>query len=367
MRAEEGAFVPRIAAHLRPDRTHPVGVPAFWAASGSEIHSIGRDPTLGRDPSEDAIRFRRFQLFPSARLLLRDGRPIEIGSRAFDLLTILLASRGSVVSKEEIFRHVWPSTVVEESNLRWQMVSLRKVLGEDGDLIKTIPGRGYLFACEVGEAGTGVRESNSLAPAPSASDLGSLAVSFPHDPVPGNEPVVVVIDNDPNIREAIYGLLRSVGLRAECFATVREFTDSVPPSPPCCLILDVWLPGQNGLDFQAAVGQGERSHTGHLRHRPCRRSRGGSSDESGSVRVLDQTPASRGVAERRESGASGINRSAGPTRRKEDGGLTPSLAALLTRCPESLASSFLPATRGNSEVPTHRYMNRHLTFRPHGN
>jgi DNA-binding response OmpR family regulator len=254
-RAEEGAFVPRVTAHLRPDRTHPVGVPAFWTASGSEIHSIGRDPTLGRDPSEDAIRFRRFQLFPSARLLLRDGRPIEIGSRAFDLLTILLASRGSVVSKEEIFRHVWPSTVVEESNLRWQMVSLRKVLGEDGDLIKTIPGRGYLFACEAGEAGNGVRESNPLAPAPSASDLGKPAVSFPHDPVSGNEPVVVVIDNDPNIREAIYGLLRSVGLHAECFATVQEFTDSVPPSPPCCLILDVWLPGQNGLDFQAQLAR----------------------------------------------------------------------------------------------------------------
>src|SRR5271156_6505438 len=175
-RAEEGAFVPRIAAHLRPDRTHPVGVPAFWTASGSEIHSIGRDP------SDDAIRFRRFQLFPSARLLLRDGRPIEIGSRAFDLLTILLASRGSVVSKEEIFRHVWPSTVVEESNLRWQMVSLRKVLGEEGDLIKTIPGRGYLFACETGDVGSGVRESNPLAPASSASDLGKPAVSFPDDP-----------------------------------------------------------------------------------------------------------------------------------------------------------------------------------------
>jgi len=80
-------------------------------------------------------------------------------------------------------------------------------------------------------------------------------VSFPDDPVSGNQPVVVVIDDDPNIREAIYGLLRSVGLRAECFATVREFTDSVPASPPCCLILDVWLPGQNGLDFQAQLAR----------------------------------------------------------------------------------------------------------------
>ena len=338
-RTEEGAFVPRIAAHLRSDRTQPVGVQALWTASGSEIHSIGRDPALGRDPSEDAIRFRRFQLFPSARLLLRDGRPIEIGSRAFDLLTILLASRGSVVTKEEIFRHVWPSTVVEESNLRWQMVSLRKVLGEDGDLIKTIPGRGYLFACEAGEAGNTVREPNPLAPAPSASDLANPVVSFPDDPVPGNEPVVVVIDNDQNTRETIYGLLRSVGLRVECFATVREFTDTVPPSPPCCLILDVWLPGQNGLGLSSAVGQGERSDTGHLRQRPCRRSRGGSSDESGRLRVPYQTRTSRGAAERRERGDSVVDRSARPTRRKEDGGLTSSLAARrpkLTRCPETL-------------------------------
>ena len=290
-RAEEGAFVPRIAAHLRPDRTHPVGVSAFWTASGSEIHSIGRDPTLGRDPSEDAIRFRRFQLFPSARLLLRDGRPIEIGSRAFDLLTILLASRGSVVSKEEIFRHVWPSTVVEESNLRWQMVSLRKVLGEDGDLIKTIPGRGYLFACEAGDAGSGVRESNPLAPASSASDLDNPAVSFPDDPVSDNQPVVVLIDDDPNIREAICGLLRSVGLRAECFATVRELhgqrSSNAPVLPdPRCLAAGP----ERWLGLSSAVGQGERSHTGHLRgQRPCRRSRGGSSDESGSIRVPDQT------------------------------------------------------------------------------
>jgi FixJ family two-component response regulator len=132
---------------------------------------------------------------------------------------------------------------------------MRKLLGEDGDLIKTIPGRGYLFACEAGEAGSGVGESNPLAPASSASDLDNPAVSLPHDPVSGNEPVAVVIDNDPNVREAICGLLRSVGLRAECFATVREFTDSVPPSPPCCLILDVWLPGQNGLDFQAQLAR----------------------------------------------------------------------------------------------------------------
>jgi DNA-binding winged helix-turn-helix (wHTH) protein len=87
-------------------------------------------------------------LFPRSRLLLREGGPVTLGSRAFDLLLVLLRSRGEVVTKDDIVREVWPHTIVEESNLRFQMASLRNALGEDRDLIKTIPGRGYLFAAE---------------------------------------------------------------------------------------------------------------------------------------------------------------------------------------------------------------------------
>jgi|tagenome__1003787_1003787.scaffolds.fasta_scaffold20824540_1 DNA-binding winged helix-turn-helix (wHTH) protein len=92
------------------------------------------------------FRFRRWRLLPRARLLLRDGRPVELGSRAFDLLHLLLSKQGSVVEKTAIVAFVWPSTIVEESNLRFQMASLRKALGADGALIKTIPGRGYILA-----------------------------------------------------------------------------------------------------------------------------------------------------------------------------------------------------------------------------
>jgi DNA-binding winged helix-turn-helix (wHTH) protein len=62
-----------------------------------------------------------------------------------------LLSRGKIVSKDEIVRHVWPTTCVEESNLRFQMASLRKVLGAYRDSIKTIPGRGYLLASDLSE------------------------------------------------------------------------------------------------------------------------------------------------------------------------------------------------------------------------
>ena len=61
---------------------------------------------------------------------------------------------------------------------------------------------------------------------------------------------VFVVDDDPSVRAAIQGMLKSVGLRSETFATPQEFLRSKRPDEPSCLILDVRLPGINGLDFQ---------------------------------------------------------------------------------------------------------------------
>jgi len=61
---------------------------------------------------------------------------------------------------------------------------------------------------------------------------------------------VFVIDDDPLVRAAIQGMLKSVGLRSEAFATPQEFLRTNRPDEPSCLILDVRLPGINGLDFQ---------------------------------------------------------------------------------------------------------------------
>ena len=63
-------------------------------------------------------------------------------------------------------------------------------------------------------------------------------------------PTVFVIDDDASVRAAIHGMLKSVGLHSETFATPQEFLQNQRPDGPSCLILDVRLPGINGLDFQ---------------------------------------------------------------------------------------------------------------------
>ena len=68
--------------------------------------------------------------------------------------------------------------------------------------------------------------------------------------MPTGVPTVFIIDDDTSVRASIQGLLKSVSLRSEAFATAREFLGSKRPDGPSCLILDVRLPGVNGLDFQ---------------------------------------------------------------------------------------------------------------------
>jgi len=67
---------------------------------------------------------------------------------------------------------------------------------------------------------------------------------------PAAAPTVFVVDDDDLVRASIQGMLKSVGLRSEAFGTAQEFLLSKRPDGPSCLVLDVRLPGVNGLDFQ---------------------------------------------------------------------------------------------------------------------
>lgn len=67
--------------------------------------------------------------------------------------------------------------------------------------------------------------------------------------------LVVVIDDDPDIRNALQGLLETVDLQAALFATASEFLASKRPQGPCCIVVDVRLPGLSGLDFQQQLAR----------------------------------------------------------------------------------------------------------------
>jgi FixJ family two-component response regulator len=73
--------------------------------------------------------------------------------------------------------------------------------------------------------------------------------------MPENNPVVYVVDDDPSIRDALDSLIRSVGFRAQTFASAQDFLRSVRPDALGCLVLDVRLPGLSGLDLQRELAR----------------------------------------------------------------------------------------------------------------
>src|SRR5262245_41335871 len=72
---------------------------------------------------------------------------------------------------------------------------------------------------------------------------------------PDLQPIVFVVDDDPPLRTALASLFRSVGLRVEAFGSAAEFIQSARPDVPSCLVLDIRLPGQSGLDFQTELAK----------------------------------------------------------------------------------------------------------------
>jgi DNA-binding winged helix-turn-helix (wHTH) protein len=93
----------------------------------------------------EALEFEHFRVLLRRRRLLADGVPVELGTRAFDLLLVLLEADGALVTKKELLDRVWPGIVVSEENLKVQISALRRALGADRNLIVTEFGQGYRF------------------------------------------------------------------------------------------------------------------------------------------------------------------------------------------------------------------------------
>jgi DNA-binding winged helix-turn-helix (wHTH) protein len=112
------------------------------------VKAISRDNSFmagarsSRPAAATAIEFGRFRVLLRQRQLLADGVSTGLGTRAFDLLLILLEADGALVTKDTLLSRVWPGIVVSEENPKVQISALRKALGNDRDLIRTEFGRG---------------------------------------------------------------------------------------------------------------------------------------------------------------------------------------------------------------------------------
>jgi predicted ATPase/DNA-binding winged helix-turn-helix (wHTH) protein len=129
-------------------------------------------------PAEYSFSFGRFRLLPGEQILLEDEKPVRLGSRALDILTMLVEHAGELVSRDELTARVWPDTFVEESSLRVHIAGLRRALG-DGHAgkryVANIPGRGYRFVAPV----TVSEETGPAAPkAPTAVPTHNLPASL---------------------------------------------------------------------------------------------------------------------------------------------------------------------------------------------
>ena len=98
------------------------------------------------------LQFGASTLDVAERRLLRDGRPVTLAPKAFDVLAALAARPGRLITKDELLKEVWPDSFVEESNLAYHVFALRKALGETADgesYVETVPKRGYRFTASV--------------------------------------------------------------------------------------------------------------------------------------------------------------------------------------------------------------------------
>lgn len=145
------------------------------------LQDVSVTRSLQAGDSAAGLAFGSFVLYPREHVLLRDGVPVNLGSRAMSLLVALCTRAGALVEKQELLDVVWPRAVVEECNLRAQVVALRRTLAEGGPgcYIVTVPGRGYRFCAPVSQVPMEHSEQQAAAalPRPNCRPLQCLCLA----------------------------------------------------------------------------------------------------------------------------------------------------------------------------------------------
>ena len=212
--------------------------------------------------SRQLYQFGDFELDPAEQILRRDGQPVSLTPKTFDLLVFLVEHRGRLVTKDQILEAVWQDSFVEESNLTVSVSALRKALGEkrgENQYIDTVPKKGYRFTANVTEVAgllapkmasqTAVGGSSARAAAASGDSeegvaveiAGRLRPQFSGSSTPSAGVVPFEVSPALGPRSAAAGRFRVPSLRAALLAALClvavivatvSFLRRKTPSPP---------------------------------------------------------------------------------------------------------------------------------------
>jgi TolB-like protein len=146
--------------------------PKGLESSAEKLRNLAKEPR-GCCPMSSKVAFGPFVLDADRGTLSREGRPMAVSTKGFQLLKALLATPGQVVAKADLMQAAWSDAAIEESNLSVQIAALRKQLGpgpDGGEWIATVPRAGYRFIGQI------VGHSASEDPLVTPEDRPSIAV-----------------------------------------------------------------------------------------------------------------------------------------------------------------------------------------------
>lgn len=188
-------------------------------------------------------RFGPFRLFPSEQLLLREEEPVALPPKAFEVLRVLVANAGHLMTREALMQLVWPRGFVEEINLTVNVSLLRKHLGRlpDGSgYIVTVPKRGYRFRAPVTQEPVGADQGAALVPA-QPETLDDAAIEPPAIVLPAPLPLVSLARQMPRGRSwFVAGLLLALTIAA----SIGTWRFALPPPAATSAVAEVRAPVQ---------------------------------------------------------------------------------------------------------------------------
>ncbi|NDQ56845.1 MAG: tetratricopeptide repeat protein [Acidipila sp.] len=196
-----------------------------------------------RQESKHFYEFGPFRLDAPERLLLRDGKPVELTPKAFDTLVALVENSGHLLTKDELLKRLWPDSFVEEATLAKNVFTLRKALGSspgNDEYIETVPTRGYRFVGDVREVTEGgpILPLHGVAPLPAVSPVAREPIETvkPETPVASVRPGRLVL-------RALLALSLAAAVIVVGMLARQRFWP--PPSPPLRMTRLAVLPFAN--------------------------------------------------------------------------------------------------------------------------